>query len=492
MSASPSSKPTPDSSWGASDALLLEGLNDLDEMFVNPVEHRSVTQTPTGSNAASEETIRVGNYDFSPEVSESGAPLTGFRSAREWRAAKEKVAAEQRSAARREGNTQMLGLPPQSERPTVDPYRPPRPISPEAKAEPMTPPAVEPTTPPQALKEAATAIVKRPSAESSPAAPPRPVKKPETAPKPEAKRRTPIRPRKESATRPGAPAEDIAVSARAKQHPKLPEGHAHTGKDGRLVSPQMDSPMVRRRRTTSSFFPAVFTAFLLTSLIWAAGLYAFWKAVGDEWLTQRVQEEATPLRAGLKDELQTGRAQLTNETRTVEQSVLELRNRFEVYVRMSALEAALYSDNSRSRFDDLLDCAQDLPSGSPEEVYFQNTKDRIEAAYTKRLAQHKGLDVRRLFPTLNVTRESSIGKTTLMNFIANSEAAGWDRARAAYLLRRFKDDDQVIAHLFQTCRDDEDLQVVLASWDSLVAVTGYEPGSQGFDLDDFARWLSRS
>lgn len=246
--------------------------------------------------------------------------------------------------------------------------------------------------------------------------------------------------------------------------------------------PQMET-VVRRKRTTSSFLPSVLTSLLLTSLIWGGLLYGFWHYGGDELLGERIQEETAPLMARQKDDLSDVRARLSIDMQA-------LQDRHEQFVRMNALEAAIHAENSRPKFDDLLKLGRNLATGSSEEDFFQQTKKRIEAAYRNRLAQHPGLDVEGHFPQLGVSQETSLDKSTLVDFLTKTDKSGWDRARSAVLLRKFEDDDIVIASLIETMRDDQDLQAALAAWESLVELTDYVPGSKGFSPGDFNRWWS--
>jgi hypothetical protein len=232
------------------------------------------------------------------------------------------------------------------------------------------------------------------------------------------------------------------------------------------------------------------TALFLTSLVWGGLLLSCWTYIGDEWFSDRVEEETASMEGRLEEAMRTTRTELTDAVHSAQEQMVLLRARHEQFVRLNALEAGMYSDHSRQKFDDLMEIGDSLPTGTSEQEFYKQTKSRIETAYARRLRQHPGLNVRALFPKLNLTRETSLGKSTLMKFIGESDANGWDRARAAMLLQRYLNDDETIAFLIRTIRDEADLQVVLAAWDSLVALTGYEPGSKGFSPSDFDRWWS--
>ncbi len=247
---------------------------------------------------------------------------------------------------------------------------------------------------------------------------------------------------------------------------------------------------IRRRRARSSFLLAVMTALLLTTLVWGVLLVTSWAFLGDEWFSNRVQEETTAFETRVRNDLRVARAELGEAVHTAQEQVVLLRARHDQFVRINALEAAMYADHSRQKFDDLLDIGSRLETGSPEEEFFKQTKERIETAYSRRLQQHAGLEVRALFPQLRLTKETSLGKANLLKLLTRTNTAGWDRARAAFLLRRYVDDEEVIAQLVQTVRDEEDLQVVFAAWETLVTLTGFEPGSKDFSPSDFDRWWS--
>ncbi len=259
----------------------------------------------------------------------------------------------------------------------------------------------------------------------------------------------------------------------------------------RLVQPQMETTVRRRKASSSSsFLPAVVISLFVTSLVWGALLLSYWRVVGDEGLTERIRQEAVSVNAGLSEELREGQTLLTQEVRLFEEEFVGFQESHERFVRMSALVAAMASDHSRQNFEDFLAIGQVLDTGSPALDYFKENKSRIEAAHIKRLNQHRGLSVASYFPQLMPTTESSLGAETLMEFVSRPKVSGWDRARGAILLRKFAGDEKVMAHLLQIVRDDQDLQVVFAAWESLIALSGYEPGSRGFSPDAFDGWWS--
>ncbi|MFT5192240.1 MAG: hypothetical protein ACI957_005290 [Verrucomicrobiales bacterium] len=461
-----------DDEWGASEALVLEGLSGLDNSLVGTTDKCATTTTSSINN---KEEVRLdSSFDLTPSPLAPTLAMAGFRSARELRAAQERTAAQQRSATRRrDGITQSLGLTPPIE-----------------NRHPTSEPVASPKAPMEAIIKRRPASSSSTSASSAPAKPakqvlpssqrpqPTPISRTpkqavvESSPKKEQHRRTPVRPQTERKTDPRSTDE-------------LHSSRSEVDQEARIVSPRMESA-VRRRRTASSFIPALLTPLLLTSLVWAALIFAFWKFAGKELASTMIQDETETLWAGLNVEL----TSLENEMRFLKEDVKIDRENNEKFKRMSALEAGIYKDNSRQKFDDIIDIGKTLDTGSVEEEFYQRTKERVELAYTKRLGQHQGLNVGALFPSLGISRERSLSKTTLMNFTAKPEVSGWDRARATFLLRRFKEDDQVTAFLLQTIRNEDDLQVMFASWESLIAISGYEPGSKGFSPSDFDRWWS--
>lgn len=475
--------------WGASDTLLLEGLNGL-EVSVGSGEETKASPQPVDDRLASTSRSASGNFQAAKSNSkESGSVVSPFTIARPASVASQ--ASDRSGEPERNGESDRL---PRGKR----------------------------------FEQAASAVVKAPIAGANGGA--SPPSKPGIANgsrgAPNGRRRRPSHDLQasedeERASRPGlvrplatplrngqSDREPIAArsltAVRAEMaEKKVPSSEGARDTIGEPVSvdrarvtsspvlTQTEPEVVKRRvKSSSSFFPSVVTSLLLTSLIWGALLVTFWQFVGDEWLKARVQSETVPLSTGLGEEIRVARTELTENLHEVQESLIVLRARHQQFVRMCALESAMYSDHSRQRFEEFLDIGRRLETGSEEEDYFRQTKGRIESAYTKRLGQHRGLAVRQLFPQLSVTKESNLGASHLMEFVANTNAPGWDRARAAVLLRQFPENDGVIAQLVQLARDDQDLQVFFAAWDSLLSLTGYEPGSKGFSPSDFDRWWS--
>ena len=455
--------------WGASDALLLEGLSGLDQRFSKP--EASQTEKPAT------QPLNEPQENRSPMA----AGMTGFRSARELRAAQERVAALQRSAVRRrDGVTQALGL---SETPMAR--------QPEHQPTPAPQVSHEPTAPSSKNGEAGfdRPSLREFSATPAVAAPPvsevRPTRVTDDSSE-EAQgdlpvsRKSDVPSQRERVTLGPRPVRELGT-----------EPEARTAEvEGRHVTPHLES-IVRRRRTSSSFLPSVLTSFLLTTLVWGAVLFTAWKFIGEEWLTSRM-EEAAAGEGSSNSQLQLSLQTLRQDVRSLEDTLTYFRAGHQKFVRMNALEASLYADNSRQKYEDLVEVGQRLQTGSSEEEFYLRTKERIEQAYIKRIAQHPGLDTAKYFPESGQRSDKHVGKEALARLINDPARLGWDRARAAYLLRNYEESDtEVIAQLLQTIRDDEDLQVVFAAWDSLVQLTGYEQGSKGFQPADFDRWWSK-
>ncbi len=449
--------------WGASDALLLEGLSGLDQRFAKPAP--SETEKPVANES-----------DLPLETGVSVAGMIGFRSARELRAAQERVAALQRSAARRrDGVTQALGL-----------SQPPN-FGQQLERQPTPAPKVS-NEGAVSFSENGVASQGQPMRQVAAATSPKSEMK--TAPAKEVSQRAvPVERLKSSEAKVTPQRERVTLEPRpAKELGKEPQPQTSEG-DGKLIPPQME-PMVRRRRTTSSFLPSVLTSLLLTTLVWGAILFTAWRFVGEEWFENRVQEAASGI-DGSGDQLRLSVQTLSQDVRNLEDRLTLFRAGHQRFVRMNALEASLYADNSRQKYEDLVEIGEDLETGSTEEEFYQRTKGRIEQAYIKRIAQHPGLDTGKYFPESGERLDQRVGKEALSRFVNDQAGLGWDRARAAFLLRKFKDSDtKVIAQLLQIIRDDEDLQVIFVAWDSLLFMTGYDAGSKGFQPADFGRWWS--
>lgn len=450
--------------WGASDALILEGLSGLDQRFAQPSKEEDVPveeATPVNGSGLDE--------------AAAAAASNKLRSARELRAEQERMAALERSAVRRrEGVTQALGMTPSQQTQAVE-------------VAPTLAPKPEPDR--VSLRKVDHAEVRVPS--ESPVAPaplvrsekpevgkvqPEPLKKRE-----ELKEELSARPGPSVVTRaplvePRGPAREIGTE-RHDPEPIVRE---------RMVTPQME-PTVRRRRAGSSFLPSILTSLFLTSLVWGAVLYTAWKFVGEEWFNTRVQEAAGALEGEQgEDVVKT----LKQDIQNLDEELKLFRTSHQNFVRMNTLKASLWSDNSRQKYDEFVEIGERLETGSPEEDYFLETKAHMEGAYVQRVRQLPGLNTRKLFPNLNVSKDVSLGKATLLRFVSNQEGAGRDRARAALLLRKYEDDGEVMKQLRQTVRDDHDLEVVFAAWDSLLELSGYDPGALGFQPADFDRWWS--
>jgi len=455
--------------WGASDALLLEGLSGLDQRLAKP--EASPLEEPVAERPEDRGPFAV-------------AGKTGFRSARELRAAQERVAAQQRSAARRrEGVTQALGLSeaPKSWQPDHQPTPAPQADHGRLGSTPPTEGSVssqlrslreEASTPSvRALSPASKANPRRPSEVSSESAPEERAdfRKPDAAPQ----------------------RERVLLEPRSVKELGAAEVAKASEVEGRHITPSME-PIVKRRRKSSSFLPSVLTSFLLTTLMWGAVLFTAWKFVGEEWFANRMQE-AVSAEGGVGSELQLTLERLEQDVRNLEATMAQFRANHQEFVRMNALVASLWADNSRQKYDDLIEIGERLETGSPEKEFYVKTKVRIEQAYIKRIALHPGLDTAKYFPGSGQRSDKRVGREALGRLINDQTRPGWDRARAAYLLRNYKSSaNEVIAQLLQTIRDDEDLQVYCAAWDSLVFLTDYKVGSKGISPDDFDRWYSTS
>lgn len=454
--------------WGASDALLLEGLSGLDQRFAK-LEASQIEKS----------IARELDEPYEGRVPVAG--MTGFRSARELRAAQERVAALERSAVRRrDGVTQALGLSeaPISMQPEHQPTRAPR-MNQEPAAATSTNGGVgsERTS----LREfSKTPAVVAPPVSEVKLALDQEVPTQDVPQQPVVSRRSNAASKRERVTLEPRPVRDLGSK---------PEVEA-AEVEGRHLKPQME-PIVRRRRTSSSFLPSVLTSFLLTTLVWGTVLFTAWKFVGEEWFANRVQEAAS--REGTAgSQLQLSLQTLRQDVRSLEDTLTHFRTGHQRFVRMNALEASLYAHNSRQKYDELKGIGEQLETGSPEEEFYRRTKVRIEQAYIKRIAQYPGLNTAKYFPELGQRSDKRVDKEALTRFINDQSHPGWDRARAAYLLRRYEDSDStVVEQLRQTVRDDEDLQVYFAAWDSLVEITGYEPGAKGDSPADFDLWWSR-
>lgn len=451
---------TGESEWGASDALLLEGLSGLDQQFARTPKEDTDSRANGSGDEPSDETAQ-----------------SAHRSARELRAEQERMAAIQRSAVRRrEGVTQALGLTPSQEQRAQEVEVAPKPVpervSLREQIEPSQPPAearlvaaappVESVEP--AIQKKEVEVLRKREVEAKEE--PTPTRSEPTLPPSVPLVTEPREPGRELGTRP----EDAGSSVRE-----------------RMVTPQME-PTVRRRRTSSSFLPSVLTSLLLTTLVWGAVLYAAWKFVGEEWFNNRVQEAAGSLENGEDDQQVVSK--LRQEVQTLDEELKLFRASNQSYVRMNTLVASIYLEHSRQKYDELVDIGEPLDSSSPEKEYYLRTKERIDNSFIKRAFQIQELNTRQLFPNLGVTKDVYLSKTTLAKFVSNQEGDGEQRARAALLLRKFKGDGEVMKQLRQTVRDDHDLRVYCAAWDSLVDLTGYDPGSRGVQPDDFDHWWS--
>ena len=477
---------------------MLEALSRLGDSINSPGRQDHANSAPDEIHIRG--TIRLENsFQSSPTPPAPAVATAGSRSTRELRAEQGRIAAQRRSALRRrEGMTQALGISPPtgtripSAEPVVVSPKPPSPIVQRPRSPASAPliearePAGKPTPPSSgaegdsppshgrsddqgpALESIASPLQEMPVADGrtlEPTAENRVAEQPAPASEPP-------RARAEApGDRPPGPVVP-EPAARASESPVAEQP------EPRVAMPQAEI-RGRRRRATSSFIPTVLASLLLTSLIWCGLLLAFWHLSAKRQVATWLQEHR---------DLRDAQARLDGQFRDQEEKLVLLGAVYERFVRMNALEAAMYAPNSRRQFEDLLDIGRSLPAGGAEEEFFKRTKERIETAYTKRLTQHRGLNVGKLFPSLGITREAELGKTALMDFMAKPEASGWHRARAAFLLRRFEGDRLVIAHLRHTIREDEDLQLVFAAWESLLALTGYDPGSKGFDPAAFDRW----
>ena len=354
--------------WGASDALLLEGLSGLDQRFAK-------------LEASQIEKSIARELDEPHEGRVPVAGMTGFRSARELRAAQERVAALERSAVRRrDGVTQALGLSeaPISMQPEHQPTRAPR-MNQEPAAATSTNGGVgsERTS----LREfSKTPAVVAPPVSEVKLALDQEVPTQDVPQQPVVSRRSNAASKRERVTLEPRPVRDLGSK---------PEVEA-AEVEGRHLKPQME-PIVRRRRTSSSFLPSVLTSFLLTTLVWGTVLFTAWKFVGEEWFANRVQEAAS--REGTAgSQLQLSLQTLRQDVRSLEDTLTHFRTGHQRFVRMNALEASLYTLNSRPKYDELKGIGEQLETGSPEEEFYRRTKVRIEQAYIKRIAQYPGLN----------------------------------------------------------------------------------------------------
>ena len=266
--------------WGATDALLLEGLSGLDRGFsVSRTEDR-----PQETENSVQTTNRTANLDATVDT----VPLSGFRSARELRAEQEKIAAKQRSAVRRKGGvTQALGLntanTPAARQAGPDPKPTPKPVTTKAPPSSVTP-AASSSTPRVSNKSRPLSAPKRKD-EDTPIITTRkpqqrpPADAPITANQPPQTTRSNASP----ASRPvnPQPREPLPASSRTEPALRIQAHHSEL------------EPVVRRRRTSSSFLPSVVTSLLLTSLVWAALLYTAWHFIGNEWVSEKSRPKST-------------------------------------------------------------------------------------------------------------------------------------------------------------------------------------------------------
>ena len=215
--------------------------------------------------------------------------------------------------------------------------------------------------------------------------------------------------------------------------------------------------------------------------MWSAVGFAVWKS---DLLQNHFSALIEPKQAEIEETvgaLETKVIKLTGEH-------VVLKGRFENGIQMESLEKEIFTTHSRQRFDEFLALGKRIsPALAYEADLFKQVKNRIEQAYTQKVKEHKGLDVASLFPKSKASRDSTLKSSELVEYMVNSDEPSWNRARAAYLLRIHKDNDEVIGGLLQVIRDDSDLQVMFAAWDSLVQLTGYED-SNGFDPESFRDW----
>lgn len=466
------SSPSDPQDWTTSDAMVLESLSGLDELMINEPEEsappaRSTTPAPARATSSKE-------LDFTPP-SEALPATSGFRTARELRAAKQRFAAQRRSAARRGEQTQGVGFEPSLQeqiladsetvsRSFAKPLTQPSPVvsTPMVKPQPPQTGAVTLQSPPSRPSTRRTMRVPLVPAEQPAAAPPN-----APSPQPEAAE-VEADPKQGKGTKRG--------KKRTRRHEPTPSSQTRT------VTPEMEP---QRNRSSSASRIGLGTTILLsvaaTSLLWAAMLGAFSKFAGNDWLENRFTGWFQPAIQERVDPIET-------TARRLESELTDLTGRYENLLRLDTLESTIFTNSKRDEYEQLVSLGKRMSESTPAEASrYQRARARIEQAYIRRLGDHKGLPVNKLFPKLGVSRDTRVGFTTLLDYLSKRDEPAWDRARAAVLLRRFKDNDQVITALHQIIRDDQDLTVMFAAWDSLVKLTGYE-ADKGFNIDHFHQW----
>ncbi len=499
--------------WSSSDALVLEGLTGLDEMMVNPVASASMTSgngeaaTAVASSTSfadlsrdAVDSSKPDNFDFSPDPAPA-IPRDGrFQTARELRAAQERFAAQRRSAARaREGSTQRISHTPHQPGPVSKPMPAPtalKPLQQQETALPERPPSE------QSLVKAQS-LVRRPvHEESTPTAPaplkPSKPKKTGTSRGRKSSRRT-VRlersPLAETLKNEDVLETTLPVTTTKSKRPSrstLPKRSTSRPVESEPVSKPVDREIVRDVKRGSNV-PPVLMAIALTSLIWGALVSAWWYAQGEGWLDNKIAKEAQSREVVLSKAIAEETGFVQRAVNHTQEDLALLAGRFESLVRLTDLQAKLFSSNSRVHFDELLDLGAKMNMGGEETreaSLFRHTKERIEQAYLRKLGELPAISVKKHFSGVKVSQDTRLKAMDLLMLLnKRDEATANERARAAFVLRKFKDNDDVITQLMRTVRDDEDLQVVFAAWSSIIAVTGYEPKG-GFDPADFAEWWS--
>lgn len=453
--------------WTASpDRLVIEGLSGLEDAF----------------DADLDETAGEPDRDDA-EARDFAAGGDGFRTAREMRAAQERFAAQRRSAVRREEGTGNPGF----DGDALDAHRSDNDFPPIAHR-PMQKKPLVGAQPPGPAPNEATASPREDSAPHS-----RRVRLPEARS---------VHRVNALSSREAAPAPSSATSRRTEKGQNavlhdFPPSASSLRADAAAVAPSALSDLVatepvehtRPRHERAVFLPAVITSALLTSLLWIGLLWAFWKSFGQQWLDGEIDCKARSLTETLDAEVSSKLEAVPSMNRVLdlgsEYTLLDAR--FTNWVRLHALQASLWRTHARADYDEMISLGASL--SSPEALtYFEATKRRTEDAYVQRAKNHPGLDIKTLFAGHRGKQEADLGAEDLLMLMLKDGVDTGDRARAAYLLRRFEIDPEVWVALVEMASSGMDLQVVFAAWDSLVSMTDYVPPRQGFDRDHLVHW----
>ena len=460
--------------WAALDALVLQGLSGLDELMVH--------QTENLGSPKQEKSLQVGG-EIALERA-NGSDSQSFRTAREMRAAQERFAAQRRSVARRREQTQGVGFEPSitnqvaadSEQVFRSVAKPAFCKPPSGKARPVVPLPYH--TKPEAPQSEAALIVKNPALPQERSYDRRTVavNLPELDQKEVTDDFASFDPK---VTMPEASDRGREFQEKQTSHSKPSE----LERRGRLVDPKITRE-ASKRPTKHAWATMILLSVLATTVLWGAVLLAFWKSFGADWMQNQ-----------FSNWFGSSSAYLTESVDRLETNVIDLQEehvlleaRFEGNMQMEKLEDMIFSTNARQHFDELLALGKGIgPTLTSELGLFKERKTRIEQAYIRKVRLLKGLDAGQLFPTALTSKDSDLKSDTLLDFLSKLNEGEWSRARVAFVLRQFQDDDKVIAGLLQVIRDDSNLPVMFAAWDSLVTLTGYK-AVNGFDPDHFHSW----